>query len=226
MITATNCSPIKPPSFKSSSAETMSEASELIRETNGFRNIDEDSLNRLKNIVEEVEVNPDSKVRGPLKTFALTVIALATGTLATRGAASRLFALGREKKFAQKIFSNAGENLLKAKTFVTKKAGENTGKFKKVIFQGLETATNYIEKISAKGVKAKRNTAARTKQMGENLTKKVVDTIAGLTGFSTTAAGLSVDKNNNGKSDILEFNKKKENQKAVTELAAAVLDVM
>ncbi len=231
MIQATsNCSPIKP-SFKSSNtAEMLSETSEFIRDTNGFRNLDEDKLDRLKNIVDDVDVSSDSKVRGPLKTFALTTIALATGTIVARGTANKLFYLVKDKNFVKNISNNIGNKLFAVSDKLSQKAQSVESKTKKVIFKGLNSASDYLKRISTKGVKSEVGSVEYNTAAGENLFKKTVNSLASVFGFTTTASGLAVDKNKNGQSDMFEFNEKQKekraNQKAVTELAAAVLDVI
>ena len=84
-----NCSPIRP-SF-GNKVDKMNEVSEFLRNTNGLKELDEDKMEQIKEFVEGFEVDPKSKVQGPLKTFALTTIALGTGTILARGTASKIF---------------------------------------------------------------------------------------------------------------------------------------
>ncbi len=229
MIQATssvNCSPIKP-SFKSAiSVDTMNDLSSLIQDTDGFRHVDEDNLGRLKDIVENIEVNPDSKIQGPLKTFVLSLFTLATGTLLAKGSANKVFSLAKNKKFATSLFQKFGEKFTKSAGSIAEKATAQTAGFKKHVYNGLNTTMEAINKFAKKGIKGKKGTTAYAEKIGAKLTEGIVDTAASVVGFTSTAAGLAVDKNGNGKSDILELGKNKREQEAITNLAAAVLDAM
>ena len=229
MIQATssvNCSPIKP-SFKSAiSADTMNDLSSLIEETDGFRRVDEDNLSRLKDIVENIEVNPDSKIQGPLKTFVLSLFTLASGTLIARGSANKLFGLAKNKKFATSFFQKFGEKFAKVVGKASEKAAAETKGVKKYIFGGLNTFAEHVSNFAKKGIKNKKGTPVYAQKIGEKLSEEAVNTAASVAGFASTAAGLAVDKNGNGKSDILELGKNKREQEAITNLAAAVLDAI
>ena len=226
--TSINCSPIKP-SFKqrNNNTELMEDAAELIKSTD-LKNLDDEKLQDLKGIVEKIEVNPDSKVQGPLKTFMLSLITLATGTLLSRGTASKGFYLIKDKAFAQKMFTKLGNKVAQATQFAQKKAAaaETMGKFKKYSFKALNFLMDKTNKFSENGVKAAKDSAEFLTQKAENLTKKAVQGIGSAVGLTTTGAALAVDKDKNGKSDMLEFREKKREQKAVIELASAVLDAM
>ena len=73
---------------------------------------------------------------------------------------------------------------------------------------------------------AAKDSAEFVTKKAENLTKRTVQAVGSAVGLTTTGAALSVDKDGNGKSDMLEFREKKKEQKAVIELASAVLDVI
>ena len=226
--TSINCSPIKP-SFKQQrkNTELMEEAAELIKSTD-LKNLDDDKLQDLKGIVERIEINPESKVQGPLKTFALSLITLATGTLLSRGTASKGFYLIKDKAFAQRMFSKLGTKLAQSTKFIEGKAAaaDTMGKFKKYSYKSLNYLMEQTNKFSEKGVKAAKDSAEYLTQKAENLTKKAIQAVGSAVGLTTTGAALSVDKDENGKSDMLEFREKKKEQKAVIELASAVLDAM
>ena len=85
---------------------------------------------------------------------------------------------------------------------------------------------DFITKKATKGVKSKKGSNAYYEKAGKQITEKFVDTAASIVGFSTTAAGLAVDKDNNGKSDVLEVGNKKREREAITDLAGAVLDAI
>ena len=226
--TSINCSPIKP-SFKqrNNNTELMTDAAEIIKSTD-LKNLDEDKLQDLKGIVEKIEVNPDSKIQGPLKTFALSLITLATGTLLSRGTASKGFYLVKDKAFTQKMFSKLGTKLAQSTKFIEGKAAaaDTMGRFKKYSYKALNYLMEQTNKFSEKGVKAAKDSAEFLTQKAENLTKKTVQAVGSAVGLTTTGAALSVDKDENGKSDMLEFREKKKEQKAVIDLASAVLDVL
>ena len=130
--TSINCSPIKPSFKQNQNTELMADAAEIIKSTD-LKNLDEDKLQDLKGIVERIEVNPESKIQGPLKTFALSLITLATGTLLSRGTASKGFYLIKDKAFTQKMFSKLGTKLAQSTKFIEGKAAaaETMGRFKK-----------------------------------------------------------------------------------------------
>ena len=217
------------PSFKKDhrNTELMSDAAQVIKSTD-LKNLDEDKLQEIKGIVEKIEVNPDSKIQGPLKTFALSLITLATGTLLSRGTASKGFYLVKDKPLVQKLFSKFGNKLGQASEFLKNKAAnsENLSKFKKYSYKTFDYLMNKLNAFSEKGVNAAKDSAEFVTKKAENLTKRTVQAVGSAVGLTTTGAALSVDKDGNGKSDMLEFREKKKEQKAVIELASAVLDVI
>ncbi len=228
--TSVNCSPIKPTSFKRSESrnvEVMEDAAEFIK-TADLKNVDEDTMDRLKNIVENIEVDKDSKVMGPLKTFLLSGITLATGTLLSKGTANKLFYLVKDKGFAQKCFAGMGKSLTTATESLARKAeaAESLGKFKKYSLKGLNYIAQELDKFATKGTTAAVDSKDFLIQKAEKVTKAVSSTIGSVFGLTTTGAALAVDKDGNGRSDVLEIRDKKREQKAVTELAAAVLDAI
>ena len=176
--------------------------------------------------VERIEVNPDSKIQGPLKTFVLSLFTLASGTLIARGSANKLFGLAKNKKFATSFFQKFGEKFAKVVGKASEKAAAETKGVKKYIFGGLNTVAEHVSNFAKKGIKNKKGTPVYAQKIGEKLSEEAVNTAASVAGFASTAAGLAVDKNGNGKSDILELGKNKREQEAITNLAAAVLDAI
>ena len=62
------------------------------------------------------------------------------------------------------------------------------------------------------------------KAKGEKLIKTVTNAVGSAIGLTTTGAALSVDKDGNGRSDMLEINGKKKEQEAIKDLVIAVAD--
>ena len=205
--TTLNCSPIKP-SF-GNKVDRMNEVSDILRNTNGLKELDEDKMEQIKDFVEGFEVDPKSKVQGPLKSFALTAIALTTGTLLTRATANKVLAEVGKREVVQKAFKSIGQKLIESGKYVKDKAAEEGGKVKKTILGAVDTTMDFITQKATKGVKSKKGSNAYYEKAGKQITEKFVDTAASIVGFSTTAAGLAVDKDNNGKSDVLEVGNKK-----------------
>ena len=223
-----SCSPIKP-SFKRTNTETLERTTQILRESNGLKNLDEDTVEKLKGIVSDIEVNPESKVQGPLKTLVLSCLTLATGTLLSRGTATKLFYTVKDKQFVQNSFAKIGKSMIKgiANTAEKAQANESAGVARKYFFKGVNYIAEQISRFSENGLD-KQSPEFVTK-VGEKIVKKVVQATGSAVGLTTTGAALAVDKNGNGKSDMLEsrnFENDKKTQKAVIDLASAVLDAV
>lgn len=226
--TSINCSPIKP-SFKSNESRTelMQDTTALINDisnSGGIKNVDENTMERLRGLVEKIEVDSDSKVMKPLKTFLLTCITLATGTILTRGTAGRVFYAVKDKNFAQKMFSKLGGKLDISTEELKKLAAstENAGKIKKYSVKGLNYVMEKINGFAEKGLA--KDAPEFVKAKGEKLIKTVTNAVGSAIGLTTTGAALSVDKDGNGRSDMLEINGKKKEQEAIKDLVIAVAD--
>ena len=226
--TSINCSPIKP-SFKSNESRTelMQDTTALINDisnSGGIKNVDENTMERLRGLVEKIEVDSDSKVMKPLKTFLLTCITLATGTILTRGTAGRVFYAVKDKNFAQKMFSKLGGKLDTSTEGLKKLAAstENAGKIKKYSVKGLNYVMEKINGFAEKGLA--KDAPGFEKAKGEKLIKTVTNAVGSAIGLTTTGAALSVDKDGNGRSDMLEINGKKKEQEAIKDLVIAVAD--
>lgn len=222
------CAPIKP-SFKRTNTETLERTTQLLRESNGLKNLDEDTVEKLKGIVSDIEVNPESKVQGPLKTLVLSVLTLATGTLLSRGTATKLFYTVKDKQFVQSGFSKLGQSMASAIASAAEKAktNESAGTVRKYFFKGVNYLAEQTGRFSEKGLD-KQSPEFVTK-VGENLVKKAVQATGSAVGLTTTGAALAVDKDGNGKSDMLEsrgLEDNKKTQKAVIDLASAVIDAV
>lgn len=222
------CAPIKP-SFKRTNTETLEKTTQLLRESNGLKNLDEDTVEKLKGIVNDIEVNPDSKVQGPLKTLVLSVLTLATGTLLSRGTATKLFYTVKDKKIVKNGFSKLGNSMSSAIANAAEKAknNESAGTVRKYFFKGVDYLAEQVGKFSEKGIDKQSPEFAM--KVGENIVKKAVQATGSAVGLTTTGAALAIDKNGNGKSDMLEsrgFEDNKKTQKAVIDLASAVIDAV
>lgn len=222
------CAPIKP-SFKRTNTETLERTTQLLRESNGLKNLDEDAVEKLKGIVSDIEVNPESKVQGPLKTLVLSVLTLATGTLLSRGTATKLFYTVKDKQFVQNGFTKLGNKMSTAILNAAEKAknNESAGTVRKYFFKGVNYLVEQTGRFSEKGLD-KQSPEFVTK-VGENLVKKAVQATGSAVGLTTTGAALAVDKDGNGKSDMLEsrgLEDNKKTQKAVIDLASAVIDAV
>ena len=217
------------PNMKSFNPDTIRRTTDLIRGTNNFKNLDADSMEKIRDYIEKTEVKEGSKL-APLKTLALSLATIGMGVLLTRGSANRLFYAIKDKQFAQKGFGKLGNKFFNWLETSSKKAklNETAGTARKYFFKGVEYVTNKIGNIAQKGI-AKDAPEFATK-VGENLTKKAFQTVGTGVGLVSTGAALSVDKNGDGKSDILNTgdvtNTQKKNQAAVVDLVTAIIDAV
>lgn len=214
---------------KSFSPDAIRRTTDLIRGTNNFKNLDADSMEKIRDYIEKTEVKEGSKL-APLKTLGLSLATIGMGVLLTRGSANRLFYAIKDKQFAQKSFGKLGNKFFNWLETASKKAklNETAGTARKYFFKGVEYVTNKIGNIAQKGI-AKDAPEFATK-VGENLAKKAFQTVGTGVGLVSTGAALSVDKNNDGKSDILNTgdvtNAQKKNQSAVVDLVTAIMDAV
>lgn len=215
--------------MKSFNPEAIRRTTDLIKGTNNFKNIDADSMEKIRDYIEKTEVKEGSKF-APLKTLALSLATIGIGVLVSRGSANRLFYAIKDKQFVQKYFGKLGEKLFKFMETASKNAklNETAGTVRKYFFKGVEYVTNKIGNIAQKGI-AKDAPEFATK-VGENLTKKAFQTVGTGVGLVSTGAALSVDKDSDGKSDILTSgdvtNAQKKNQAAVVDLVTAIIDAV
>ncbi len=217
------------PSFGRVDTRKLEETTELLRgiDVNKIKTgqVDEDTIERIKDYVNGIEVNKESKIQGPLKTFALSLLTLGTGMLVTKGTANKFFYMLKDKPMAQKMFKKLGVSLAKLSKKITQNAELNktAGAARKYFFKALDFASKKIGEFATKGISGK-NLAAQ----GEKLTKTAFNTIGAATGLATTGVALSVDNDDNGRSDILEGKNKedKKTQKAVLDFAQVVLDAV
>lgn len=222
------CSPIKP-SFRRTNTETLERTTQLLRQTNSLKNLDEDTVEKLKGIVQDIEVDPKSKVQGPLKTLVLSVLTLATGTLLSRGTATKLFYTVKDRDITQKAFTKLGKAMANSAAKAAKNAeiNETAGAARKYFYKGVNCLVEKAGKCTETGLD--KNAPDYMTRKAENLVKKSVQAVGSAVGLTTTGAALSVDKNGNGKSDMLEsrgIEDSKKTQKAVIDLASAVLEAV
>lgn len=216
-------------SMKRINPDTIRRTTDLIKGTNNFKNLDADSMEKIRDYIEKTEVKDDSKL-APLKTLGLSLATIGIGVLLTRGSATRLFYAMKDKQFVQKAFGKIGDKLFKGIEIATKNAklNETAGIARKYFFKGVEYLAKKTGKIAEKGI-AKDAPEFATK-VGENLTKKAFQTAGTGVGLVTTGAALSVDKDGDGKSDIINSgditSAQKKNQTAVVDLMTAILDAV
>ena len=229
-ITSMNCTSLKP-SFGNSKVARLEETTELLRDIDVNKiksgNLDEDTLDKIKDYVNGIEVDEKSKVQGPLKTLALSLLTLGTGMLITKGTANKFFYMLKDKQVVQKMFKKMGVYFAKLNRNIANKAklNETAGAARKYFFKGLDYVSKKVAEFAAKGTTSAGVGKTLTAQ-AEKLTKATFNTVGALTGLVTTGAALSVDKDDNGRSDIIE-GKNKENkrtQKAVIDFAEVLLD--
>lgn len=232
-ITSINCTPVRP-SFAGVDRQKLEETTELLRGINVDKikrgNLDEDTVDRIKDYVKNIDVNPDSKVQGPLKTFVLSLLTLGTGMLVTKGTAGKLFYQFQKKAWSKPIFDKLGVNLQKVTTKLSEKAAlnETAGAARKYFFKALNHIAQKANKFAEKGLDVAKDTPEFLSAKAKKLTESAVDFIGAATGLTTTGLALSVDKDNNGRSDILEARttEDKKTQKAVLDFATTVLDAV
>lgn len=232
-IKAINCAPIRP-SFAGVDRHKLEETTELLRgiDVNKIKNgnLDEDTVEQIKDYVKNIEVNPDSKVQGPLKTFVLSLLTLGTGMLVTKGTAGKLFYQFQKKAWSKPIFDKLGVNLQKISEKLATKAqvNETAGAARKYFFKGLNYLSEKANKFAEKGLDVAKDTPEFLGAKAKKLAETTVDFIGAATGLTTTGLALSVDKDENGRSDILEARttEDKKTQKAVLDFATTVLDAV
>jgi len=224
-ITSANSVPAR--SFRGIDTRKLEETTEFLRgiDLSKIKNgqLDEDTMDKVKDYVKNIDVTEDSKVKGPLKHLALSALTLGTGVLIAKGTGNKFFYLMKDKKFAQRLFRKVGVAMrrISKKAANGAKMNETAGAARKYFFKGMDALSKKVANFASKGGKT---IAAQ----GEKLTKATFNTLGAATGFFTTGVALSVDKDKNGRSDILEGNSKKDRQtqKAVLDFAQVVLDAM
>lgn len=225
-ITSMNCTPVKP-SFGNSKTARLEETTELLRgiDLNKVKSgqLDEDTLDKLKDYVNGIEVDDKSKVQGPLKTLVLSLLTIGTGMIVAKGTANKFFYMLKDKPFVQRLFKKMGVKLARLSKNIAGKAEFNktAGAARKYFFQGLDYVSKEIAKFAKKG------TVGLSAQ-AEKITKATFNAVGAATGLATTGAALSVDGDKNGRSDIIEGKNKedKRTQKAVLDFAQVVIDAV
>lgn len=215
---------------KKFSPEEIQRATDLLRRTHNLKTLDADSLELIRDYIEKTDVKEGSKV-APLKTLALSIATIGIGVLLTRGSATRFFYALKDKKIAQKMFGKLGEGLYKGieKAANNAKLNETAGIARKYFFKGVEYLAKKTGKIAEKGIG--KDAPEFVTKVGENLTKKVFQTVGTGVGLVSTGAALSVDNDGDGKSDVLHSGEditksQKKNQAAILDLLTTVLDAV
>lgn len=225
-IKSVNCAPIKP-SFGNARVARLEETTDLLRGIDLDKikagQIEEDTLEKIKDYVNGIQVDEKSKVQGPLKTLALSVLTIGTGMLVAKGTANKFFYMLKDKPFVQRAFRKMGVKLARLARNIAGKAELNktAGAARKYFFQALDVLSKKVASYAKKGT-------TTLPAQAEKLTKAAINTAGVITGFATTGAALSVDNDENGRSDIIEGKNKqdKQTQKAVLDFAQVILDAV
>jgi len=199
-------------------------------ENNNLKAIDADTFEQLKDLIDKVEVDPNSKIQGPLKTV-LTAIALAGASGLTAAAVA-----GRGLGFLQKntkIVDKFGKFLMEKMDSMAKALKKNSA-FKKKSLKGavLREIQNIISKAEnfakngtkniTKEFKGKGSVAKRNTEQGKYLIDKGVRSVAAVGVGGKTLKETTMDSDKNGIADIHE-NAQKKSSSASSKLAEAII---
>lgn len=224
-ISTVNCTASKPSFGAKVDVARLEETTDLLRGIDLQKvksgNIDEDTIERIKDYVNGIEVDENSKVKGPLKTLFLSLLTLGTGALVAKGTANRFFYMIKDKPIVQKMFEKIAVSFDKLSKNIASKAEFNktAGAARKYFFQALDIVSKKVGEFLSKG------TNGLTAQ-GEKFTKAAFNTVGATAGLTTTGMALAVDKDKDGQSDLLQSNNEenKRTQKAVLDFANVVID--
>lgn len=211
--------------------EAIKEAAQVIENTGDIRNIDADTFNKLKDIVDNVEVDPNSKVQGPLKTVMTAVLLAGASALTAKVAAGRIMTfLSKNTTILEKASKTIMNLLAKGKKYLKGNPNIKAKSLKGAVLRAFQTTIKWIENYSKKGIgeslKAISGKGAKAQKallQGENLIKSATGAVAAAGATTKTLYETTKDKDGNGVADITE-GKKSPSKELTTALIDCALD--
>lgn len=207
--------------------DALKEAALVLENTGDLKNIDADTFNRLKDIVNNVEVDPESKVQGPLKTVMTAVLLAGASALTAKVAAGRIMTfLGKNTTILEKASKGIMNLINKGKKYLKGNPNIKEKTLKGAILRAFQSAIKWVDKYSTKGIgdslkaiKGKGSQAQKAMLRGENLIKNATGMVAAAGATSKTLYETTKDEDKNGVADIAEGKKTPSK-----ELTSALLD--
>lgn len=195
--------------------DALKEAALILENTGDLKNIDADTFNKLKDVVNSVEVNPESKVQGPLKTVMTAVLLAGASALTAKVAAGRIMTfLGKNTTILEKASKTIMDVIAKSKKYLKGNPNIKAKTLKGGVLRAFQSAIKWIENYSKKGIgenlKAITGKGAKAQKallQGENLIKNAAGVVAATGATSKTIYETTKDKDQNGVADIAEGKK-------------------
>lgn len=200
-------------------------------ENNNLRAVDADTFEQLKDLADKIEVDPDSKIKGPLKTV-LTAVALAGASAVTASALSgrMMNYLSKNTQLMEKAGNLATKMMDAAQKFVKKNPNLKSKNIKGKALRVMQKALKNVEKYSKagieealKGIKGRGSKAKKAALQGKNLVEKIVKGTAVTVFGGKTLHETTVDKDKNGIADFSEKGGKKKDAKVAEALTEALI---
>lgn len=195
--------------------EAIKEAAQVLENTGDLRNIDADTFNRLKDIVDNVEVDPESKVQGPLKTVMTAVLLAGASAITAKVAAGRILTfLSKNTTILEKASKTIMDLIAKSKKYLKGNPNIKAKTLKGAVLRAFQSVVKWLEGYSKKGIgdalKAITGKGAKAQKallQGENLIKNTAGAVAAAGATSKTIYETTKDKDGNGVADIAEGKK-------------------
>ena len=200
-------------------------------ENNNLKVIDADTFENLKDLADKIEVDPNSKIQGPLKAV-LTAVAIAGASALTASAVTGrgLAFLSKNTNIIEKVSKFIMDLLDKTKKHLKNNPNLKLKNFKGMVLRFFESVIKKIEKFSKSGIddtlkniKGKGSKAKKTIEQGKNLIEKTIKGGAAVIVGGKTLQETTEDKDQNG---IADFQDKKgsDNKQLKEALTEAIIN--
>ena len=199
-------------------------------ENNNLKAIDADTFERIKDLLDKMEVDPNSKIQGPLKTV-LMALSLAGASALTASAVTAKGLTFLQKN--TKLIDNAGKYfvdlLAQAKKSLKNNPNIKAKSFKGAVVRFVNNSLNKLDAFSkkavkeqTKGIKGPGSVAKKATEQGKYLVNRTIQTTAATVVGGKTLKETTIDKDKNGIADFQE--KGKQDSSSVTQkLAEAII---
>ena len=192
-------------------ARQMEAIAQLIGDTTSIQSLDEDTFNRMKEIVDGIKVAPDSKLK-PLKTVATAVILTGASALSAHALGRRIVGfLSKNTRLMESLSKSLMNTIGNAKKYINNSGALKQKNIKGAITRFGKSTVEFIEKQSKNGIekdlkalKGKGSKTAKAALQGQNLIKRAVGAGFGTTAGVSTLANATKDSDGNGIADITE----------------------
>ena len=192
-------------------AKQMEAIAQLIGDTTSIQSLDEDKFNRMKEIVDGIEVAPESKFK-PLKTVTTAVLLTGASVLSAHAFGRRIVGfLSKNTGLMESLSKRLMNTIGNAKKYINNSGALKQKNIKGAIARFGKSTVEFIEKQSKKGIenelkvlKGKGSKTAKTALQGQNLIKKAVGAGFGASAGVSTLTSATKDSDGNGIADIAE----------------------